>query len=103
MDTFCIHSKAGMDKPIPYSANFWWRKFLADLVNHWWFTKSYRPNLTMSRDIYKENIQARIHRSFPPPKICAIQYLPCSANSFKKYCIHIPQNVTADGSLQSHT
>ena len=30
---------------MPYSTNFWRRKTLANLVNHWWFAKFYHPQI----------------------------------------------------------
>ena len=51
---------------IPYGANFWWRETLANLVNHWWFTKLYQPNFIGLS--YKESKQARIHQTFTRQK-----------------------------------
>ena len=50
--------------------NFWQRKTLTNLANHWWLAIFSCP---MSCDINKESKQTGIHLSFPPPTIHAIR------------------------------
>ena len=69
---------------ILYSANFWQRKTLANLVNHWWFAKFY---LTMSRDINKESKQTGICQTFPLPNIRAIRYIVIGCYRIRKLLI----------------
>ena len=42
LKTYCVYNI------MPYSANVWWTKSLANLMNHCWFANFYQSNLRMS-------------------------------------------------------
>ena len=43
------------------SVNFWWRKTLANLENHWWFAKFYQSLVTSRRAVVSHEAKKKQH------------------------------------------